>query len=671
MKDGAARYRMPAAREVTVSAVPDGGLNLSRPADEIGDGQSPEMWNMWTDGHVLTLRPGLRRVLEQEYGPILGVCPADGRSLLLKRILRDGQVLSERHGIYFVTGRAVLSWDGSTAERLPTDIRFADGRWQPEYEDLHLDRCGMISCGEYRDRLTDTAGRVWETRGDGVYLFGSGHFLTIAPQIVSWTVSPADTEVTADAVISYRTPYVPTITRDTTPLGDGKAGEALNFLTTRVCQSYTADSASTVYRMTGGTPDDQDVTVEYEDPVSGRSYFFWFPDGFPSDTQEDVTATLDRKAGTMTFDKAPNGKAGVTDNVRITYGRAGQTENPVFSCTAGSWYGGVSGQGGGSRIFLSGNPDHRNLVYYCASDNPAYFPQDAVIAVGEPTDAVVAFGQQFNILILLKEHGVYSIAGSGDGTFTVNLVHGGDGCDMPGSVQRIRNVLVWGNSRKGLFLLHSTQIKDERTVVGFSGNIDPLLLTQESGSLPAACSVDDGSHYFLFAGDRAFVWQYGDLAEKNSQLLQDGELYHFAFWNLPAAVKTAFCYDGAVYVADSGGTVGRLDRTAGDDDGEWFDAGWRSKAFDCGAPERLKQLAGLWMRLSVSQPLQVEVGCGGPAGAEKTEIPVEPGDADMTRVELFRVQARNLQVTVRRCRENRSRFAFGGLQMRALIGPSV
>lgn len=671
MTDGKNRYRMPAGRAVTLDIAPDGGIDVSRPADGIDDNQSPDMWNMWTDGQVLTLRPGLRRCLEQEYGPITGVCPADGRSLLLKRISCDGQVVSEKHGAYLVTDRAVLSWDGSTVERVPTNLYY-DGGWKTEYLDCKPGRCVMLATGETRDSAADSSGRLWEVRGDSVYLFGGGQFLTIAPQIFVWPVSLSQTEVTAEYTASCRTPYVPTVTTDTTPLGAGKAGEARNLLTTRVCQSYTADSVSTVYRMTGGTLGPDEVKVSYDDPVAGKSYLFWFTQGILTDVEGDIAATLDRAAGTMTFSRAPVGKAGVTDNLRIEYARADQTEAPVYFCTAGSWFGGASGQGGGNRIFLSGNPDTRSLVYYCAPDNPAYFPEDAVIAVGEPTDPVTGFGRQFNILVILKEHSVYSLAAAGEGGFSVSLVHSGNGCDMPGSVQRIGNVLVWANSREGLFLLHSTQIKDERTAAGISLNIGPLL-REQGGSLQAACSADDGRNYYLFTGSRVFVWQYGDLEAKNGQMNQEETRYRFAVWDLPAAVGAAFTFDGAVMAAGAAGAVSRLDETAGDDDGVWFDAGWRSKAFDCGAPERGKCLTGLWLRLCADGPLRVEIGCGewGDEEAAAVEIPVEPQDAGAVRVPMPAVRARNLQVTVRRCRNDWGRFGLTGLRLRALPGETV
>ncbi len=664
-------YRMTPAGEAGMHIVPAGGVCLSRPANDIGDDQSPDMWNMWHDGRSLTLRPGLRRSLEQAYGAIAAVCPADGRTLLLKRITCAGQVVSEKHGIYIATGRAVLAWDGTTLERLPSYLSYLDGGWQRGYDDLAISQCVMLASGDYCESETDSAGRLWEAAGDSVYLFGSGYFLTLAPQLYVWPVSAADLEVTADYTASYRVPYVPTVTVETAPTGSGKTGEALNFLTGRVRQSYTADSASTVYRLTMGTLDDSEVTVEYDDPVSGESHVFWFPEGFPADTEDGITAELDRTAGTVTFSTAPLGKTGVTNNVRITYGRTDTAENPVFACTAGSWYGGVAGQGGGNRIFLSGNPAHRSLVYYCAPDNPGYFPRDAVIAVGEPADAVTAFGRQFNILVIFKEHGVYSLAGADDGSFTVNLVHSGNGCDMPGSVQRIRNELVWGNSREGLFLLHSTQIKDERTVVGISGNIGPLLLAQSPDSLAAAGSLDDGGNYYLVVGPNVFVWQYGDLSAQNGRLVQAQPLYRFAVWNMPFALGTPFRWGSGLCAADSGGTVWRLDETVGDDDGTWFDAGWRSKAFDLGAPERLKSLTGLWAEVESDGPLQVEIGCAVPGGEECRALWVGPEDGGLYRVGLPRVQGRTLQVTVRRCREETGRFGIRGLELHALPGPPV
>ena len=655
---------------------PDGGVNYSRFPEHIDDSQASDILNMWYDNFMLKLRPGLCRTIAQQYGPIVGVYPRDGHRILLKRITCSGTVTQEKYWVYIVTGRAVLSYDGVQIERLPTLIAYDSSQWNYYYNDFTIGSCVLLPANAYSQQMTDGSGQTWKAEGNTVYLFGSGYFLTIAPQVEYWPFPIGEIHVTADYVVSYRTPYVPAITTDTRPAGSGTANESRNYLTPQVMQRFTADSSSTVYKLADSGLDNDTVRIAYTNPATGVTLNYEMIAGQTSDTEDGISAAVDRNAGTVTFGTAPVGAAGVKDNVQVTYSKTVYTENPVFQCAVGSWYGGVLGQMGGNRIFLSGCNGTPSTLYYSAADNPGYFPVDAEIAVGNPSDPVTAFGEQFNILVIFKKYGIYSLSCSGSGqdaAYAVTLVHGGDGCDMPGSVQLVRNVLVWANSHDGIFLLHSTQIKDERAVVNISRNINPRLLTLDADTLTGACSAADGHGYLLFAGENVFVWQFDSLSVTNSQLVQDEGKYTFAVWELPHAVGCAFRYEGTVYAADGAdGTVYRFDDTQGTDDGEWFDACWCSKAFDFGAPESLKQASGLWIRMVSEQPLCVKVACGDAAGEEEpVSIRVDPEDDRPVAFGVSGDWAASVKFSVRRVRDDCGRFGIAAFTLKAVEGPPL
>src|SRR5659263_166260 len=108
-------------KELCVSFVPNGGVNLASSPARISENQAAGMLNMYSDERSLRLRPGIKKMgeIESVYGSIKDVYPRDGRRLLLKRITHGENITEEKHGIYIATQKAVLSFDGESFERVP------------------------------------------------------------------------------------------------------------------------------------------------------------------------------------------------------------------------------------------------------------------------------------------------------------------------------------------------------------------------------------------------------------------------------------------------------------------------------------------------------------------------------------------------------------------------
>lgn len=657
------------AQEWEVSVRPDGGLNLAAQPDGIGDGECAELLNFWHDGRELTLRPGVCEGPAVGYGKVLDVFPRDGRRLLLKRIVKNGAVREEKYGVYIATERAVLSFDGSRVERLPAYLACEGGQWVRCYDDFAFGRCVLMPSGGMTLTGTDGAGAAWEAKGDGVFLFGTGLFLTLAPQLFVDDSHFPNVYMTADYCASYRLPYVPTVATGCTPAGAGAAGEARNFLTPAVSQSFTTDTASTVYHLYDAAIDDDTVTALYT-PASGSALTFTLEAGVTTAKAGGITVTLDRGAGTLQFSAALAAAAslGLRNNLTVTYCKTVRARCPVFYCTAGAWFGG-SAQGiyGGNRVFLAGDPERPNAVYYSAADDPSYFPENAVLTVGDPTDPIAAFGRQFDILAVLKQNSLYSVArdGSGD-AFLVREVHQGCGCDMPGSVQLIDNALVWGNSAGGLCRLESTRIKDERAVQKISAPVDALLLGQDAGALCDASSIDTGEAYLLLVGSSAYLWRYASQGQTQQQKA-------FYYWQLPKALGCPFVFGGALYAccADDGllytfDPARGTDRIGGADC--WFAAGMRSKRFDFGRCGTAKQLVNVTLRAQAQQDVPVAVVCYGARDETVEYRRIAPGGECLLRVRPPLVWETGIQAGLRRAEGETARFGLIGLTLRIREG---
>jgi hypothetical protein len=421
------------------------------------------------------------------------------------------------------------------------------------------------------------------------------------------------------------------------------------------------------------------VAVDYLNPLTNIMTTFCLDADITQTTVRGITVTLDRHAGTLTFSTALIGAAGVKNNVKVTYEKTIYPTVPILNCALGDWYGDYGGKnGGGSRIFLAGFKDGANILYYSAADNPSYFPDDAVITVGDPADPVTVFGKQFDILVIFKEHSIYSVSGGTDNGFSVKLVHSGEGCDMPHSIQTVSNVLVFANTYGGIYMLHSTYIKDERAVQRLSEHVNPILLAQPEGALNNACSVSDGRYYILFAGFVAFCLDcWGDVLTGASANIKDKLAFYI--WELPVAPSTGFIYGGAVCIASSADNdIYAFDNDAADDGGEWFRAYWHSKAFDFDKPEIFKKASALWLGLLNREAATAGVSCPYENGATPQPIYLNPAQnsdqserRSLVKAAITGCWASSIMVSVERLPDNTAAFGLDSISLCAETGALI
>ncbi|MDR3552397.1 MAG: hypothetical protein P4L75_04660, partial [Clostridia bacterium] len=571
--------RQKAAPEVTVRFTCDGGLNLCDDKTCLAANQASDMLNMWYDGRALTLRPGLLTLLTHAYGRILDYYPRSGGPLLLKRIARNGTVTDESYGIYIVTEKAILTFDGTSLTRVADSIAYQNGGWVKSYADYSLGPCTLLPASnvEYDAQGADSA--EWSVRGSIFYLIGSGKFLLIGPYLVDDMIT---LKTTADITVSFIEPYVPMIFSGCAPAGGGSADEARNYLTPQVCQQFTTDGTATLYRLADSTLDDAQVTVQYDSVTRGTLTFSFFS-GETADTVSGITATLSRSAGTVSFSAALVDAASykLKNNLSASYSKTLHPASPISGCTLGAWLGSLRGDGG-SRLFLSGNPSEPGEVYYSAAGNAAYFPDDCRIALGDPSDPVTAFGWFYDALIAFKQSSIYSIGYlSGGSAAAASLAHAGRGCDMPGSVRLVDNLLLFANTTGGVYALCHTQVRDERDVVSISRNIAPALSALGKDALSRASALNFGGYYMLFAGDRVFLWDYARTPLTGAK---ETDALAWYIWRLPQTISGSILFQCELLAYDDSGNIFKFDAQSAVDSGGWFDAWFYTGLNDFGKP---------------------------------------------------------------------------------------
>lgn len=599
----ASAYRSSAASSVTVT--PDGGVNLGDRASSIADNQASDIMNMWFRDGALRLRPGIRKKLEQQYGGIVDVYPKDGRSFLIKRLMVNGTVTQEKYGVYIIMRKAVLAFDGQSLERIPSGATCDGDNWTQDYTDYDFDTCILIPGSSVRYEDKDTAGTTFRLEGGSLYIFGSGYYLKIMPEMIEYPFPLGELHIYPCVTVYDRDAYVPCIRRSAIPDGTGEDYEARNFLTPAVLETFTPDSASTVYKLCDRNIDNSRVTISYLDPANGAQYSAMIDKGMTTATLNGANVTLDRTAGSLTFSAAPKGVSWYKNNLSVQYEKTIYGEIPMAKCRFGHWYGDFdSRSGGGSRIFLAG--DGSNIVYYSAADKPGYFPTDCVVMVGDGDDMVTGFGAQFGVLVVFKKHSVYALDTSTGSSFILRQVHIGDGCDMPGSIQSAGNFLIFANTVSGVFMLRSTQIKDERAVVHISHHVDVSLLALPRATLTSACSISTGGYYFLFAGTAVYCI---DCSE--SRLIGSDAVDRIAFyiWQIPVTPAVTFLLESTVFVVSAADDAFYVfENDAVSDDGKWFEARWHSKEFGSGDHDRLLKLRPVILELCNTQAVDVLAG---------------------------------------------------------------
>jgi len=297
--------------------------------------------------------------------------------------------------------------------------------------------------------------------------------------------------------------YIPTLTTGRAPTGGGTPYEGWNLIGTGFKDSFTATTGATAYTMSVIGLDATLLTAV----VNGVA------------EAETTDFNVDRVTGIVTFNTAPT-VAG-TNNVIITaYKTVAGYQDRIIKAKRVTGYGGGTND---SRLFACGNPDYKNVYWYTGltgntATDALYYPENNFNRIGSDAKYISNWSYLYSSLIALKEDGLYKIIYSLSGTtvtFPVSILNRQVFCDMPDSVQIIKNAPVFGNTQSGLWTIVSTSwIESEKNVEPISGlvNMSPDktmgILSNTTADLQDATSFDDGEKYHLCVGDEDWAWDY-------------------------------------------------------------------------------------------------------------------------------------------------------------------
>lgn len=387
---------------------------------------------------------------------------------------------------------------------------------------------------------------------------------------------------------------------------------------------------------------------------------------------ETVTVKLYRQSGIIEFSTGADTPyplpGSISNNLIVTAWKTDpEATKKISNMQFATWFGGDrSGINGGTRLFASGNPEHPNLVHWSDINNPLYFPENNYAYIGESSQKVTGFGKQTDILVIFKEHEIYSAEYVSGNTYTaqdvidgkvvdvtanaavfpITPINSGIGCDCPNTIQLCNNRLIWATSDGAVYGLMAANQASERNVRKLSAMIESRLKAEDRYLLKSALSCDVDGHYMLFVRNRVYLLDYMDGVfqyyatysdERKAQRNMSWYCWEFPEECMPAAVMpkgdrlSAFCIRNYPYTDSSGMPKKALFGAAYLLDGERdcvfhpsgpaFETGefdisvegreiqscFQTKVFDFGSQERKKKIHRLHMNMADTSNARITV----------------------------------------------------------------
>ena len=386
--------------------------------------------------------------------------------------------------------------------------------------------------------------------------------------------------------------YIPTTQIARSPDGlVSQIYESINLLQDRRINLFTSNETAKTYQL-----DDVDL-----DSIESVEVLNESGEWVLKKVNEEYSVNLEK--GWVIFSSAV-GKPVVDgrDNVRIQYKKIIESnKSQVNKCDLLTIYGYA---GSNNRVFLSGNPDYRNILMYSYIEDITYFPVENVIKIGLEVVPITGMIKLNNgKLAVLKpvsdtDSTIFYI---GYGTY-----NGNEAFPLEGSTKGEGNIAKYAHdilindplilTKNGVFAINTAILNDERYVYHRSYYIDTKL-KQEQNLEQAMGIVNDGK-YYLAINDKVYVADSRFKSTSSYSRYSDYQ-YEWYYWtNIP--VKVWFVWNNKLYFGDKYGNICTFrddtDNNRYKDNTENVEAEWNSIILDLNRPANKKNIK----RISIS-----------------------------------------------------------------------
>ncbi|MBR3691399.1 MAG: hypothetical protein IKL89_01705 [Clostridia bacterium] len=433
-------------------------------------------------------------------------------------------------------------------------------------------------------------------------------------------------------------PYVPEISRDRAP--DGSAAtpaEPMNLLGDLFAESFCPDGTATAFSLSrGGLAGVVSVTAAGTALSEGTDY------------------EVDCDLGQVILRSAP--AAG--ENTLCVVAR--RQTGVLPACRRAAVFGGE----GKMRVIFGANGAAE--YFWSEAFDPAYIPENNRAVLGDGSEDITAFGEQYNRLIVFTAGEVWCMEADTKG-FTVTPINRTVGCDAPETVCLVGNRLVWLNTGRGVCTLLSTSLSAEKNVQPISRNIDgndrrPGLLSEPGLGRAAACEWK--GYYILSVGDRCYLWdaRRTPYIHSSDTRRAQGALAWYRWTDIRAS---RFCHVGdELWYAAEESLCRFYARYI--DFGKRFRSSIRVPLRDFGFPDRLKNVLYAYVTVRGDVNNCLTAACVTEREAAGTPIPrdIRAVSFDLAHWDLadFTLEAVNFRKTVR-LRPHRRRVMLFGMEI--------
>ncbi|MEK5175082.1 hypothetical protein NST63_17945 [Heyndrickxia sp. FSL W8-0496] len=372
-------------------------------------------------------------------------------------------------------------------------------------------------------------------------------------------------------------PYVPTMSISRDPMGGGTMYEDFNLMGTEFKDSFSGNGVDVRYYLSLQDIDDDFIKVE----VDGVEVP-WFDES----GQHAGKFWLNYEEGMVLFQEAPpKGTNNVVIRARKT--KASFPER-IKKCRFSVFYGGAND----SRVFVAGNPEFPDCMWRSGLYDPSYWPENGFY---KSKEKIMGFSKQYDSLVVERTGGkhqvTYEIDYEGNPSFPSKPINDSVGTIATESIQIIENNPV-SLSRDGVYMLTSTNVRDERNVSHISANVDPWLMREQN--LDKAVSIDFDKKYWLVVNGNAYILDYAQRSESSpfGEWIIYNNIHASCFIQIGEELIFGSSKEGLIYRFKKDNEINPYN-----DDGEPINAVWKSKYFTFGMDERRKMVSKVFYSL--------------------------------------------------------------------------
>lgn len=318
--------------------------------------------------------------------------------------------------------------------------------------------------------------------------------------------------------------YIPTTSIGRKPSGGGVIHEAVNMLTPERINTFLADGVSTDYFL-----DAQDIDESERVSVQINGEYL-----------KSSAYTVDYAAGKVIFNEAPAAPAtDGQDNVSIRFSKTvpGYRQR-ITKCTLCVPF--------DNRIFFSGNPDHPNMLWHSALNDPAYIPDLNYYQEGVDSALIRGMVAGNNALWVFRE------ASNTDNTVFYHIptldadygkiypsTHGSASLGCVGGAINFNDDIVFFSHRgmEGI----SGDITTEQAISHRSSLVDRKMIGE--ADYRDMILVEWNGYLMVFIGDRCY------LADSRAKFQNDDHFeYDWYYWKMEQNITSATVHDGVLYL---------------------------------------------------------------------------------------------------------------------------